>query len=189
MSDGNATEPWPLAIDRCEDNYVVVPWVAEFFSTLSALPIILCGLLPLFTSTYSDDLLDVASALVVLNGVTSALSHATLLRVVGRADELSIYLGTLLYLKALVLAHSPHIHVEPVKSAPHPPPPCSRRTPPPPGRFAAPVRCATRPPLSPTPHTRRRLAGARSSTSPSAWRCSSPSRGMRAPCRRTRASR
>ena len=61
--------------------------------------IIAAGLIPLFTSRHSDQLVDLISATVALNGVFSALSHSTLLTIFGRADMLSINLAVLLYIK------------------------------------------------------------------------------------------
>ena len=89
---------WPLVErDKCEANYVVIPFIAEFFSTLTGAFIIAAGVVPLVTSCYSDELLDLVSAFVALNGVFSMLSHATLMRIFGRADTLSINLGSLLF--------------------------------------------------------------------------------------------
>ena len=67
----------------------------------------MAGALSLFTSQYSDDLIDVVSAFVAMNGVFATLSHATLLRILGRADALSINLGVLLYTRCLVHATFP----------------------------------------------------------------------------------
>ena len=107
----NATmSAWPTVVyDRCEANYAMVPGIAEFWSSVTGLAIVAAGLLPLLTSEYSDDLLDVVNAFITLNGVAATLAHGTLLRVVGQADALSINLGVLLFVKALVMAHSPRM--------------------------------------------------------------------------------
>ena len=108
-SDGMDTV-WPkIFIDRCESNYVVLPMVAEFFSSITGLVIAASGLVSLCTSPYSDELLDLVSATTVVNGVASTLSHATLLRVFGQIDSITITLGLLLYVKASVLAHKPQL--------------------------------------------------------------------------------
>ena len=101
---------WPLeAHDKCEANYAIIPFIAEFFSTLTGAFIIAAGVVPLVTSRFSDELLDLVSAFVALNGVFSMLSHATLMRIFGRADTLSINLGSLLYIKCMLLVCCPQL--------------------------------------------------------------------------------
>lgn len=109
-----ALQAWPaVSKDLCEANYAVVPWIAEFWSAVSALFIVVSGLVPLLTSPYSDDLIDLVCAFNTLNGLFAALSHATLLGIFGKADELSIYLCWIIYIKALILAHSPQLYAKP----------------------------------------------------------------------------
>ena len=104
---------WPkVLIDRCEIN---LPYVGELWSTLTALFIVVAGIVPLCTSKYSDEEIDLVNALIVLNGITSALAHSTLLGVFGAADGLSINIGAALYVKAIVLAHHPQIYNSPVQ--------------------------------------------------------------------------
>lgn len=106
-------EDWPLVlIDRCEQN---LPVVGELWSTLSALLIVVAGLLPLFSSKYSDEEIDLVNGLTVLNGVSSALAHMTLLRIFGQADVLSINIGATLYVKAIAVTHYPQLCVSPVR--------------------------------------------------------------------------
>lgn len=106
---------WPLVLsDKCEANFVVLPFIAEFFSALSAVAIAAAGLLSLFSSRYSDDLLDIVSALTAMNGVFSVLAHSTLLRIFGRADTLSINLGLLLYTRCILHAVFPTMARRPV---------------------------------------------------------------------------
>ena len=106
---------WPLVeYDRCEDNYAVVPFIAEFFSAITGVVLMAGGGLALFTSRYSDDLLDLVSATLAMNGVFSFLSHATLLRFFGRADALSINMGIFLYAKCMMLATCPTIARRPM---------------------------------------------------------------------------
>ena len=111
----NATDAaWPLvAKDRCEANYVLVPGIAEFWNALSGILIAASGLFSLCTSKYSDEVLDLVSAIVVVNGVSATLSHATLLRFFGQIDALTITLGLLLYTKVSVLAHYPQLNTSP----------------------------------------------------------------------------
>lgn len=104
---------WPkVLIDRCEIN---LPYVGELWSTLTALFIVVAGIVPLCTSKYSDEEIDLVNALIVLNGITSALAHSTLLGIFGAADGLSINIGAALYVKAIVLAHHPQIYNSPVQ--------------------------------------------------------------------------
>ena len=110
----NATsERWPVVMyDRCEAN---LPGVGEIWNAITALALVPAGGIPLFTSTHSDEEVDLVNALVTLNGVTSALSHSTMLRVFGRADALSMNLCSLLAVKALVIAHSPRLFAAPAR--------------------------------------------------------------------------
>lgn len=107
----NSSTVWPRSGDRCEPN---LPWVGEIWSASTALMIIAAGLIPLFTSRHSDQLVDLISATVALNGVFSALSHSTLLTIFGRADMLSINLAVLLYIKLSIMTHSPELHEKPI---------------------------------------------------------------------------
>jgi hypothetical protein len=110
----NATA-WPLVVhDRCEGNYVVVPGIGEFWSAVTGLLIAAGGWLSLVTSKYSDDVMDLVSATIVVNGLSSALAHGTLLRVFGQIDSLSINIGALLYIKAILMSYNPLLAAEPV---------------------------------------------------------------------------
>ena len=111
MVNATRTDRWPMVMnDRCEVN---LPGVGELWNAVTALALVLAGMIPLVTSTYSDEEVDLVNALVTLNGVTSALSHSTLLRLFGRADALSMNLCSLLAMKALVTAHSPWLFAAP----------------------------------------------------------------------------
>ena len=104
---------WPrVTFDRCEAN---VPGLGEVWSAATALFLVVAGLVPLFTSKYSDEEIDLVSALVALNGVVSALSHSTLLRVFGQADALSLNVCALVYVKAMAAAHSPTLFAQPLR--------------------------------------------------------------------------
>ena len=134
---------WPPAGDKCEANYAVVPFVAEFWSTLTAVAFVPAGLLMLLSSTYSDETLDLTAALVVINGLTSILAHGTLLRIFGQADQLSIFLIALLFLNGAFVAHSPSLYRQPWR--------CARA----PSAAAAPRRTGR---ISPPAPSRRRCA-------------------------------
>lgn len=106
-------EEWPRVYqDRCEVN---VPGVGEVWSATTALAVVAAGALPLFSSTHSDEEIDLVCALVMLNGIMSALSHSTLLRVFGQADALSMNVGLLIYVKAVVGAQFPTLFVSPLR--------------------------------------------------------------------------
>ena len=77
--------------------------------------LLVAGLVPLFTSTYSDEEIDLVNGFMILNGVTSFLSHFTLLRIFGQPDALSINIGVALYVKAIALASFPSLCVSPVR--------------------------------------------------------------------------
>ena len=161
---------WPPAGDKCEANYAVVPFVAEFWSTLTAVAFVPAGLLMLLSSTYSDETLDLTAALVVINGLTSILAHGTLLRIFGQADQLSIFLIALLFLNGAFVAHSPSLYRQPWR--------CARAP------------CAAPPRRTGRTHFHRPLppAGGARSMSPSRSRSRPRSRGRPATSRRRRPS-
>lgn len=103
---------WPTSGDRCEPN---LPIVGEAWSAGTGLLILAAGLIPLFTSKHSDDMVDLISATTALNGLSSALAHSTLLSIFGTADQLSINFGVLLYIKISIVTHSPHLNELPVR--------------------------------------------------------------------------
>ena len=105
---------WPLSsTDRCESNGVIVPYVSEFFSSITALVIMITGLVPLVKSKYPDELVDLANAMMVINGAASALAHGSALRIFGQADAFSIHISVLLFLKGLIMADCPVLYQAP----------------------------------------------------------------------------
>ena len=103
----NGTDGWPLVLnDRCEANFLI-PGIAEFGSTITGFAFIFAGIIPLMASEYSDDELDLVSAFTAANGVAAVLSHGTNLRIFGRADALTINVGSLLYTKAYLFSIFP----------------------------------------------------------------------------------
>ncbi|HSP18365.1 MAG TPA: ceramidase [Myxococcaceae bacterium] len=82
------------SIDWCEQNYVVTPWVAEFWNTLSSLAMVLAGVVGLCSRRFAREV-RVAFALLVLVGVGSIAFHATLRFGLQMLDELPmLYLVT-----------------------------------------------------------------------------------------------
>ena len=102
---------WPLNTDRCEPN---LPVVGEAWSAATGLVIMAAGLLPLFSSRHSDDIIDFVCAMIALNGAAAALSHSTFLGVFGTADLLSINFGALLFVKVNIMTHTPQLHERPI---------------------------------------------------------------------------
>ena len=108
-----SADEWPrVLIDMCEVN---LPGVGEIWNAASALSLVAAGAVPLFSSTYSDEEMDLINALIMLNGVVSCLSHSTGLRVFGQADALSINIGAVMYMKAIAVAQSPWLFMAPVR--------------------------------------------------------------------------
>ena len=73
--------PIDATMDWCESNYVVTPYVAEFFNTVSSLPMIVLGLVGVaLERRYATGETRIALAFLGLAtvGVGSALFHATL---------------------------------------------------------------------------------------------------------------
>lgn len=111
--DGNA---WPPALRvYCEKPGSVIPGVAEFFNALTALALVAAGLLSMLTSPYTDELADLSSAALAINGIFSFLVHAFPIRFFGTLDHISIMFMSLLYLKALLMAYFPVLYRAPAK--------------------------------------------------------------------------
>ena len=68
---------WPPAGDKCEANYAVVPFVAEFWSTLTAVAFVPAGLLMLLSSTYSDETPPLLSSSPTRCARSGAARHST----------------------------------------------------------------------------------------------------------------
>ena len=107
----NASTDWPLSVDRCEPN---LPGIGEAWSAATGFTVMAAGLLPLFSSRHSDDIIDFVCAMIALNGAASALSHSTFLGVFGTADLLSINFGALLFVKVNIMTHTPQLNEWPI---------------------------------------------------------------------------
>ncbi|MCB9666342.1 MAG: ceramidase [Alphaproteobacteria bacterium] len=88
----------PAAVDWCEPNYAVTPYVAEWWNTLSSLPMVALGLYGLWRWAGLRDRLERRFALcfvfLLFVGAGSAAFHGTLLRLPQALDELPmIYSG------------------------------------------------------------------------------------------------
>ena len=109
--NATADSAWPLTGDRCEPN---VPHVGEMWSALTGAAILVGGAVSLFTSTHSDDTIDLVSSVVAINGAFSMLSHSTQLDIFGSADSLTICIGALLYVKINIVTSFPQLNELPV---------------------------------------------------------------------------
>ena len=110
---------WPPALRGfCEQPGSIIPGVAEFFNSASALFVIAAGLVPMLTSPFVDELTDLASAACAINGLFSLLVHAFPLRFFGTLDHISILLMNLLYLKTLLITQYPVLLRAPRKCVP-----------------------------------------------------------------------
>ena len=110
---------WPPALRVfCEEPGSIIPGVAEFFNSASALFVIAAGLVPMLTSPFVDELTDLASAACAINGLFSLLVHAFPFRFFGTLDHISILLMNLLYLKTLLITQYPVLLRAPRKCVP-----------------------------------------------------------------------
>jgi len=82
------------SIDWCEQNYVITPWIAEFWNTLSSLAMVAAGLVGLWTRRFGGEV-RLAFALLVVVGLGSIAFHGTLRFELQMLDELPmLYLVT-----------------------------------------------------------------------------------------------
>ena len=86
--------------DWCEANYVVTPYIAEFWNTLSNLPIILSSLYSIYLGiTRGQDFhLVLPSVLLFFVGIGSTIFHGTLSYMGQAIDELSMVLAATAFL-------------------------------------------------------------------------------------------
>lgn len=90
------------AVDWCEANYAVVPWIAEFWNTLSSIVIFAVGAYGTICWWQNRHKLEMrfgaAFASLAIIGLGSAAFHGTLLRVPQACDELPmIWLGLICF--------------------------------------------------------------------------------------------
>jgi len=86
--------PPTSSIDWCEQNYALLPWVAEAFNTFSSLAMVIAGVLGLSRRSFAREV-RIAFALLVLVGLGSIAFHATLRFELQMLDELPmLYLVT-----------------------------------------------------------------------------------------------
>ena len=103
---GNAT----ASVDWCEGNYVVSFYVAEFFNTLTSIPVALMGLFMLRQAMQGKrgTPLHAAAFIMMIIGMGSTLFHGTLLRGGQLLDELPMMWGACVFLAAIVVTHGKH---------------------------------------------------------------------------------
>ena len=111
MIADSAPMRWPrVLIPRCEDVFVISPYIAEFFSTITALLFIYLGLVQLLCSGHSDEVVDLAASVFVLNGVSAALSHGTQWRFWGQMDQITINVMALFFTYAVLHLYFPSLN-------------------------------------------------------------------------------
>jgi dihydroceramidase len=82
------------SIDWCERNYAVLPWVAEFWNTLSSLAMVGAGIVGTSTRRFAAEI-RVAFGLLIVVGLGSVAFHGTLRFELQMLDELPmLYLVT-----------------------------------------------------------------------------------------------
>eukprot|EP00759_Apiculatamorpha_spiralis_P038720 PhF_6_TR37807/c0_g1_i1/m.56289/K04711/ACER3, YDC1; dihydroceramidase len=102
---------WPITsnMDWCEENYVVVSFIAEFFNTLSSIPVALFalhGCLHVYRNSLGPMPLALHLIMFVV-GVGSVLFHGTLTWQGQTADEIPMLLAITLYLYAILSIRGP----------------------------------------------------------------------------------
>jgi len=86
-------------VDWCEPNYYYTPYVAEFFNTISSVPMIIYGLYGMI-KTWKSQLgsrFPLGHFVVFLVGVGSTMFHMTLLYQHQMLDELPMIIGSLVF--------------------------------------------------------------------------------------------
>ena len=96
-------------VPRCEATFVIVPYIAEFFSTITALVFIWLGLVQLLCSGHSDEVVDLAASVFVLNGFSAFMSHGTNWRFFGQMDSITINVMALWFTYAVLQAYFPSL--------------------------------------------------------------------------------
>lgn len=105
---------WPrVLIGRCEIMFAITPYMAEFFSTVTASFFVVLGLMQMLCSSHSDEVADTAAAIFVVNGISAALSHGSQLRYWGQIDGISINVMALVFLYVVLLAYFPSLNRRP----------------------------------------------------------------------------
>ncbi len=96
----------PASVDWCEPNYVVTHYVAEWWNTLSSVPLVLLGLYGLWRCWGARHELEARFAAAFFSmaivGLGSTAFHGTLLHVAQAADELPMIYGSLVLLYCLI---------------------------------------------------------------------------------------
>jgi hypothetical protein len=107
----HAAVQWPrVLIPRCEKMFAVTPYAAEFFSTVTALVFVVLGLMQLLSSGYSDEVIDLAASVFVINGVSAMMSHGTQQRFWGQMDSITINVMALFFCYAVMQAYFPSLN-------------------------------------------------------------------------------
>jgi dihydroceramidase len=99
----------PSIVDWCEPNYEVSPYVAEWWNTLSSIPMGITGLMGIWLCWRNREWLETRFLInfvaFTLVGWGSAAFHGTLLRIPQAADELPMVYSALASVYIIVLRH------------------------------------------------------------------------------------
>lgn len=110
--DKDAVVRWPsVLIPRCEVIFGISPYIAEFFSTVTALLFVYLGLVQLLCSGYSDEVVDLAATVFLINGVSAALSHGSHVRFWGQMDSITINVMALIFSYAVLQLYFPSVNM------------------------------------------------------------------------------
>src|SRR5262245_39770729 len=97
------------SVDWCEPNYVVTPWVAEWWNTVSSVPIAGLGAFGLWRWSRSgpgrEARFALGYALLAIVGLGSIAFHGTLLKAAQACDELPMIFCGLSYAYVLARRH------------------------------------------------------------------------------------
>ena len=102
--------PVDSTVDWCEANYIVTSYVAEFYNTLSSVPMIIWGIIGIvLTRKYCCKDLKYTAAFTGLSfvGIGSSAFHGTLRFHAQLLDELPMLYGTFALWYCFLFVHSP----------------------------------------------------------------------------------
>ena len=115
-ADGNATYfasfCWPTeTLGSCSTDGAPSYWLAsQILNAASSSSLLAVGLLTLLSSDFSDEIVDLASAMTTVNGLGGILFHLLPLRVLEEVDQLSMLIAALLFFKGMLRALFPVIN-------------------------------------------------------------------------------
>ncbi|KAI8909181.1 alkaline phytoceramidase family protein [Gorgonomyces haynaldii] len=85
------------SVDWCEPNYIVSPYIAEFYNTVSSLAIVIVGLLGILFHPWADSAFQISFLTTSMVGIGSTLFHMTLLKEHQAMDEVPMLWAAMTY--------------------------------------------------------------------------------------------